>query len=483
MLYSERNAYKAFSLLFIFLVTNISYSYHTDDNLAIISSNNQALDLFFGDSLTSQPLDSNRGLYTQSATKEWTILVYMAADNDLRHFAARNINQMAAIGSNQNLNIIVHLDIKTAGNKKITRRYYIEKNKIFHTNVDDPETQCMDSGNPITLYSSCKWMVDEFPAHHYGLVLWNHGTGACDPSIGRILNPSEFFVFNPLTNRLDLDRSIEFLDRIDPAIRGVCWDDSTGNYLTNPLLEKILDKIYIEILNKKRFSVVVFDACLMSMQEIVYIVEPYADFMAASQEVELGTGLNYELVLAPFEREVLSPSDFTKHIAHSFYDTYQNITNDFCYSALDLSKTAALSKNIDTISLVLRNCITRQRDNSVINVLRTSRSKLTCTHFNEPTYLDLHHLYSNIQSNIRYFKFLDEREGAQLSESLFSLLEEGKYLMKQAVIANVTGKNLSRAQGISIYFPEKKMHPSYPYSPFAQHNNWANFLNHYLSMQ
>lgn len=483
MLYLKCKSYKAFSLLLVCLFTTVSYGYKVKVDATNGSIDSIMLDPFFGDTLKSEPFNIDRGIYTQSNVKPWTILVYMAADNDLRHFAARNINQMASIGSNANINIIVHLDIKITGNKKVTRRYYIEKNKIFHVNVDDPETQCMDSGNPMTLYSSCKWMAEEFPANQYGLVLWNHGTGACDPMKGRIINPSEFFVFNPLTNRFELDRSIEFLDYIEPTIRGVCWDDSTGNYLTNPLLEKILDKICVEILNRKRFSIIVFDACLMSMEEIVYIVEPFADFMAASQEVELGTGLNYELVLAPFEKDILSPADFAKHIAYSFYETYQNITNDFCYSALDLSKTTALNKNIDTVALVLRDCLSRQKENSVMNVLRTSRSRLTCTHFNEPSYLDLHHLYSNIQSNIRYFKFYDEREGARLSEILFSLLEEGKNLIKQSVIANVTGKNLSRAQGISIYFPEKKAHPSYRSSPFALHNNWINFLNHYLNMQ
>src|SRR5882724_6909888 len=42
--------------------------------------------------------------------KPWTIIIYMAADNDLRNFATRNIKQMASIGSNDQINIVVHLD-------------------------------------------------------------------------------------------------------------------------------------------------------------------------------------------------------------------------------------------------------------------------------------------------------------------------------------------------------------------------------------
>jgi len=76
--------------------------------------------------------------------KQWTFIVYIAADNDLRAFAARNIKQMSAIGSNEHINIIIHLDIRVARDHKITRRYYIEKNKVLHVNPNDAETGQMD---------------------------------------------------------------------------------------------------------------------------------------------------------------------------------------------------------------------------------------------------------------------------------------------------------------------------------------------------
>ena len=75
--------------------------------------------------------DTNlEGVPTRSPQKKWTFIVYMASDNDLRAFAASNIRQMAAVGSNENVNIVAHLDIRLNGNSKVTRRYYIEKNKL-----------------------------------------------------------------------------------------------------------------------------------------------------------------------------------------------------------------------------------------------------------------------------------------------------------------------------------------------------------------
>src|SRR5690242_1088523 len=95
-------------------------------------------------------LVTNYTLYSQpqnNALKKWTVIIYIAADNDLRGFAARNIKQMASIGSNANVNICVELHIRIAGNKKISRRYYIEPNQVIHVNGDDPLSQRLDSGD------------------------------------------------------------------------------------------------------------------------------------------------------------------------------------------------------------------------------------------------------------------------------------------------------------------------------------------------
>ena len=63
--------------------------------------------------------------------KPWTFLVFVAADNNLRDFASLNLKQMATVGSNNFINILVHIDICLLGSKKTTRRYFIEKNKAY----------------------------------------------------------------------------------------------------------------------------------------------------------------------------------------------------------------------------------------------------------------------------------------------------------------------------------------------------------------
>lgn len=430
----------------------------------------------------------SRSIHKTQPAKDWTFIVYIAADNDLRGFAAKNIKQMAEFGSNNNINILVQLDIRITGNKKITRRYYIENNRIIHVNADDPDSQRMDSGDPKTLVSCCKWAIENYPASHYALILWNHGTGIIDPETGRMINPTELFSYNSASNRYDLDRSIGFLDFINEkemhyrndCWKGICWDESTGNYLTNQKLDAALAEITSKLLHGKKLSIIGFDACLMSMLEVTKIARNYADIQVSSQEVELGAGWDYSKVLAPFHSQSLEPKIFAAHIVDAYQETYNKITNDFTQSAINLNESEALEQNINIIAQLLMQALNAQQGGSVKNAIQASRNKLLCTHFDEPSYIDLHHFYSNLLSNLRLFTFNNEDQGNSIKQALSLRLEEGQSIIKRIVIANKTGKNLSLAHGVSIYFPERRIHSSYRKTTFAQSNSWLAFITQFL---
>lgn len=417
--------------------------------------------------------------------KPWTFIVYMSADNDLRGFAARNIKQMAAIGSNQYINIVVQLDIRIAGERKITRRYYIEQGRILHVNANDPDSQQMDSGAPETLISCCTWAINNYPAENYGLVFWNHGTGICDPERGRIINATELFSFNPISNKLELDRSIGFFDFVnaindEEERRGICWDDSTGNYLTNQALEYALGIIQRDCLGGGKFGIVAFDACLMAMLEVGNIMRKFAHVMIGSQEVELGTGWNYTHALSPFQEQALDINGFAQHIVNAYQQTYQHITSDYTQSAMDLSTLEQLEHNTHIVAQLFIDCLKQQKNGSVKRAIKASRDKLVCTHFDEPSYIDQHHFYSNVLANLRYFELNSPQATAQKIAQLSNALQEGCRLIQNIAFANKVGSNLSQAKGISIYFPERKIHPSYRKTTFALHNDWILFLTHYL---
>jgi len=416
--------------------------------------------------------------------KDWTLILYISADNDLRNFAIRNIKQMAKIGSNQNINIVVHLDIKLSGNKKATKRYYIDKNKIIHVNSQDQHSQRMDSGSPKTLISCCKWAINNFPAKHYGLILWNHGTGALDPRRGRVIRLADLFTFNPEINKVELDRSInfmEFLSRKTDSNRGICWDDTTGNYLTNQDLDHALGVIYKNILKKKKLDFIAFDACLMQMIEVASIIKKYANIMIASQEVILGTGFNYVETLKPFQTQSLTTQEFAKHIIKSYEKTYSRVTNDFTLSALDLSMMEKLEENLDDVAKTLVFALKKQKNKTVKKAIAASRSKLVCTHFDEPSFIDLHHLYKNLLLTMKHMKLKNRNDEEKFKKILTYLLTEGYELIEKMALARTAGKNLSKAKGISIYFPTRRIYFSYRNLTFCKKHNWILFLTQYLN--
>ena len=101
---------------YIFLLLTISFSFINGKKTELVKDYLNFEAALFDDSIqfyTAKPADSIAPEYTSKTTKQnkksWTFIVYIAADNDLRIFAANNIKQMAQVGSNENLNIAVCL--------------------------------------------------------------------------------------------------------------------------------------------------------------------------------------------------------------------------------------------------------------------------------------------------------------------------------------------------------------------------------------
>ena len=308
---------------------------------------------------------------TINPEKEWTLIVYMAADNDLHPFAWKNIKQLEQIGSNENINIIIQLN--TPGSTTPTKRYLVKKGRRILIQDTNTTLSKLNSGSPQTLIDCVAWAVQHYPAHHYALVFWNHGSAAIDPIFTKTINPCDLFYCDPTDNMLKIDRGISYMTLLAQLAnnslyfkdkRGICFDDTFKSYINNSELDFAMSEIYHNVLNKQKLDLVVFDACLMSMIEISSIMQKYVLFMAASEEVVYGTGQNYELMLKPFLYGSMSASDFAKHVVLAYEQTYHKIINDYTFSALDLSIESQLEKNIDHVANLLKEALTHQSNHS-----------------------------------------------------------------------------------------------------------------------
>lgn len=418
--------------------------------------------------------------------KPLTFMVFIAADNDLHYFAWKNIKQMELVGSNENINIVIQLN--TPGYLNPTKRYIIQKGRRVLVQEQEPLNQKVNSGSPYTLIDFVDWATTHYPAQDYALVLWNHGTGAVDPGYVKTINPCELFYCNPSNNMLELDRGLSYLslilqyvnqEQIAPK-RGMCFDETFRSYINNQDFEFALHEIYHKILHGKKLGIIAFDACLMSMIEVANAAKKYAKYMVGSQEVEYGTGWDYEMVLKPFLQKSLTIQEFAQHIVASYEQAYYKITNEYTQSALDLSLCESLEKNIDTVSNILLDAFATSNYAQTANILRKCKSTQYCTCFDEPSYIDLGHFYKNLLQHIQYLNITDKNKKSLIQEDLKKALTEGLSIISSLVIANKTGQKLRGAQGVSIYFPEHTLLQSYLKANFASSNAWGKLLAKYI---
>jgi hypothetical protein len=410
---------------------------------------------------------------TKNADNHTLFMTYMAADNNLHYFAWSNIKQMAAVGSNQNVTIVVQLN--EPGYHKKTQRYLIEKNQAILLNEADVNAgKKFNTGDPQTLIDFCVDTIKKFPANRIVLDLWNHGSGCVDPQKVKTANLHELFQLNPNDMMLELNRNYEFLEKIYGGdFRGICFDDTYRSYLSNEKLAYALKTIHEK--TQRTFDIIGLDACMMQMVEFGTIIQPYTTFMVGSQEVEIGTGWNYEDLLSPFRHTQQTPVELAKHIVTCYQRTYSRITHDYTLSAADLTVLPELVNNINHAGELLIECLKSPNAIDVFNMLQTCRNKKYCTCFDEPSYIDLGHFYTNILTYLDQYTMKNN----PTIQKLIKTLKDGLTIIDKMIIANVTGRNLKKATGLSIYFPEKHLHPSYLKAPFTT-DKWTNLIKTFI---
>lgn len=392
-----------------------------------------------------------------SCKKKYTLLVFMAADNNLARYALYNLEQMVLVGSNQNINILVQ--INTPGKEKKTERYFIEKGKKnLITAQNQAPTEKLNSGNPQTLIDAADWAMKNYPADNLILNLWSHGSGVYDPSRYR--------------NDLDIIERSE--------LRGICFDETFKSYMTNKDLQLALQEIHIKILRGKKIALLWLEACLMSMIEIASSLKNHTDYLVSCQNVEYAPGSSYQLVLNKFHQENnSSPQEIACHIVESFKKVYGSTKLNYTQSAINLAKIKAVEININSIALELLTAMELQTKKSVSILLRKCKSAPLCTCFYEPSFIDLKNFYSNLQANINQINLKNKIKENSIKLNLLNLTRQGLQLINDAVIANVAGNNTQQAKGLSIHFPEHGALLSYLSCEFNQSNNWGKMLMQY----
>src|SRR3990172_3246671 len=115
----------------------------------------------------------------------WTILIYLAGDNNLDNAALDDRGEMKAVGSTPEVAVVAQID--RSGDDG-AQRYLVtpgtgELDGLAADRVATlPE---VNTGDPVALLEFVRWGMATYPADHVALILWNHGAGWKDDDIYR----------------------------------------------------------------------------------------------------------------------------------------------------------------------------------------------------------------------------------------------------------------------------------------------------------
>ena len=210
----------------------------------------------------------------------------------------------------------------------------------------------------------------------------------------------------------------------------------------------------------------------MAMLEVGYQARNCAKYMVASQEVELAYGWNYLTLLQSFAGGKISPMQAAQSVVSSYQSLYKDKIQFYTQSAIDLSSLDELKANLDTVVQHLAVCQRLNKD-SLAEVIKQARR--SCLQFSATSYIDLHSFF--IELNKSVVQLFDKRfSGNYAVTQLKGAVNKAVNSIEKSVIASASGTYLSRAKGLSIYFPMSHIDGSYQHTEFAKDSLWFNFL-------
>ena len=415
--------------------------------------------------------------------KAWTILVWIAGDNNLSDYGAADLAELKKIGSTAEVDLVAEYD--RAG-RTGTRRYHLHKG----TTLDQDEVADLgetNGGDPAVAIDFFTWGISTFPAEHVMCVLWNHGSGIDETDIyarARQLAtgtaPAARRRGAPVP-KLDLTRkqvrSIAgsrlgralFITTVDEALfdKGIAYDDTSRDFLDNMELARVLKDVATAA---RPIDVLGFDACLMNLVEVAYELRSYASVMVGSEEVEPGDGWPYDRVAkATASAGGQTPTDLAAAIVKSYLAYYRDSSEEtVTQSALDLSKIEAVARAVDQLAATLTTSL-----QAIGEYAAFSRALTAAQRFHTRDFVDLGDLCTQLAR-----RSADAETVERAKAVVTALTGRGG-----AVLASGTkGDKVAAATGTAIYFPTVgDVNLKYDELAFAKDTRWPQLIDRFKS--
>lgn len=367
----------------------------------------------------------------------WTVLVYVAADNDLEPFALGDLQEMMA-GASPGVNIIAQVDrasdYASGGVGALPDWTTAKRLKVNSGSIAElADLGEIDTTDPATLASFIEWGVETYPASRYMLVLWDHGGGWTGFGVDELLSVGA----------------------------------APGKALMN--LAKITSGISsgLAAAGLAKFDIIGFDACLMATLEVASSLAPYGSYLLASQESEPGHGWDYSVLdgvssLGAVALGTRIADGFKAQADSPTWSTGAGIT----LSLIDLARIPAIRSAVTA----LRNAYgTVQTITPVAGAFGRERARALSFGKNpNPAYdtqlVDIGDLFGAVP---------------ELGSTAVAL----KNAVTAAVAYQVRGSAYTQATGLAIYFPtSSRYYDGAGYAPIPGMDDWRTVLAAYYGV-
>ncbi|MEM2976856.1 MAG: clostripain-related cysteine peptidase [Thermoplasmata archaeon] len=368
------------------------------------------------------PINQPRG-EAGARLAEWSILVYLDADNNLEGAGIHDLNEMETVGSTPELNIIVQMD--RADGEDTTNGNWTGAKRFYVTRDSDPETVSsreladlgeVNMGDPATFITFAKLAVDNYPAKRYGVIFWDHGGGWY----------------------------------------GACWDDKDDDYLDLANITECVRALRQHL--GRDIDLVGFDACLMSGIEVLYALRGTCCAAALSGTTEPNDGWPYDWILPTLAlRPSMTPEELAAEIVDDYVDSYTDGKEDpedtpqATMSAWDMEKVESLFEHFNQMSMRL--ALRAMTYNAYLREVRARTQGYDPGHvvFLDITNYPLYDVYDFCE------QFLSPAGGPVVGLLLDSGLKENLLGVQRSIelarIAERHGPRFPDGHGLTMYFP------------------------------
>jgi len=336
-----------------------------------------------------------RDKYTKilgNGNDEVTVMVYMIGTDLESNYgmATKDINEMIYGKTGDNINLIV----ETGGCKNWNNSLF-QDGKVERWTINSGDLLRLKNPGKVSMVDKdeltdfIRYSTENFPANRYILILWDHGGGS-ETGYG-------------------YDENYPNNGSLTPA--------DIGEALKN---------------SNVKFDIVGFDACLMANLETAIAIEPYADYMIASEESEPGEGWYYTNWIKMLEENTSESSiNIGKKIVDDYISTSTSSdrSSELTQSFIDLGELVYnIKEPLNTFALATKEKLNSNDYQSIA----TARSNTK--EFSKSSYLDQVDLV-DLANNF------DVDGSSELVKAI-----------KSAVKYNKTA-NINNSYGLSVYFP------------------------------